>query len=84
MDQAQKILDNKRISLRDQKLQKLREYSNPSYEYRKKVDFIDGNIEDYFRYYDKSENKDIFQQIYDIKKQVSKKIRTSSIKKENT
>ena len=40
--------------MRDHKLQKLREYSNPRFEYHKKVNFIEGTIEKDILYYDES------------------------------
>ena len=54
MDQAHKILYKKRCNLRDQKLKKLREYSNPRFEYHTKVNFIEGSIEKDILYYDEN------------------------------
>ena len=51
MDQAEKILADKKMKLREQKVQRLREYSNPRYEYHKKVNFIEGSIEKDILYY---------------------------------
>lgn len=40
--------------MRDHKIHKLREYSNPRFEYHKKVNFIEGNIEKDILYYGES------------------------------
>ena len=52
MDQAEKILSRKRQHMREEKVQKLREYSHPRYEYHKKVNFIEGHIEKDILYYE--------------------------------
>lgn len=54
MDQAQKTLDRQRNDMRQQKISRLREYADPSFDYQKKVTFIEGTIEKDFRYYDES------------------------------
>ena len=68
MDQAQKILDRKRCQIREHKIQKLREYSNPRFEYHKKVNFIEGNIEKDMIYLEESNNKF---QIHNFKKKMN-------------
>ena len=42
------------MTMRDNKLQKLREYSNPRFEYHKKVTFIECNIEKDILYYEEA------------------------------
>ena len=66
MDQAQKILDERRNKMREKKLQKLREYSNPNAEFHKKVTFIEGNIEKDILYY--GDGKTVSHQIHNIKR----------------
>ena len=78
MDQAQKTIQKKRCSVREHKLQKLREYSNPRFEYHKKVNYIEGNIEKDIRYYDESNTA--MRQMTSYKKQF-KKITDSNIAK---
>lgn len=70
MDQAEKILEGHRYKLRQQKVQRLREYSHPKCEYHKKVNFIEGHIEKDILYY--GAEGEFMSQIQSIKEKVRK------------
>ena len=51
MDQAQKTIDKKKYLMRENKIQKLRTYADPKFEYHEKVNFIESSIEKDILYY---------------------------------